>query len=134
MNRKLEKITAGIGVAFSTLLFAVPAFAIDLCTGQQGLNVTGLCAVTVDTLVPQIVNVALFVAFISALVFLIIGGIRWIFSGGDKEGTANAKKAVTSALIGLAVVLGSWILINIVLNFFGTSGGLTKLATPRLVP
>jgi len=68
-------------------------------------------------IVSKILSTILFVAFIAALVFLIWGGIKWIMSGGDKEGTTKAKETVTSALIGLAIVLGAWILINVVLNF-----------------
>lgn len=134
MRRNLLKIIAAAGAGLSALLWqAVPAFAIDLCQSQQGLNITSLCGVTIDTLIPRIINTVLFVAFVAALLFLIIGGIKWIMSGGDKEGATKAKETVTSALIGLAIVLGSWILINIVLNFFGATGGLSKLEAPKLV-
>lgn len=135
MNGKLIKIATGLGTAVSALYWlATPALAIDLCADTQGLKVSGLCGVKVDTLVSTAINTVLFVAFIAALIYLIIGGIRWIMSGGDKEGTTKAKESVTAALIGLAVVLGSWILINIILNFFGSPEGLKTLTTPKLVP
>lgn len=86
-----------------------------ICAGQ----VSTLCGLQLETALPNVINIMLFVAFVAALVFLIYGGIRWILSGGDKEGTAKAKGTVTSALIGLAIVLGSWLLLNVVLNLFG---------------
>lgn len=135
MDRKIAKIAVGVGTAVSTLYWSVlPVFALDLCADVQGLKVSGLCKVSVDNLVTTALNTALFVAFIAALIYLIIGGVRWIMSGGDKEGTTKAKESVTAALIGLAIVLGSWILINIILNFFGSPEGLKTLTTPKLVP
>lgn len=127
MKGKLLKITTGAAVALSTFYWGtLPAFAaVNLCPTNLGTG-TNLCENSPDAgaIVKSALNVLLFVAFIAALVFLVVGGIRWILSGGDKEGTAKAKGTVTSALIGLAIVLASWLLINIILQFFGISTGL----------
>lgn len=135
MNRRLAKIAAGIGVAASTFYWgALPVLAesVNLCAEQQGFNIAFLCGTTLGGLIKTTLNTVLFVAFVIALVFLIIGGIRWIMSAGDKEGAGKARETVTSALIGLAIVIGSWILINIVLTFFGIGGGLSGLTSPVL--
>lgn len=108
---------------------------VNLCaTGVGATGIAALCDVTVGGLVSSGLNIVLFVAFVAALIYLIIGGIRWIMSGGDKEGAGKAKGTVTAALIGLAIVLGSWILINIIFTFFGISGGLKGLQVPTLIP
>lgn len=123
------------GVATGAVLFfltAAPTFAVNLCDTYQGIKGSQLCNVTVDTVVKQGINLVLFVGFVAALIFLIVGGIRWIISGGDKENTAKAKGTVTSALIGLAVIVASWILINIILTVFG-GGGITNLVFPKLI-
>jgi hypothetical protein len=138
MSKKLAKIATGLGIAVSTFYWgALPALAagsIDLCNNASGVNVVGLCNVSLGGVVKTALNTVLFVAFVAALIFLIIGGIKWIMSGGDKEGANKAKETVTSALIGLVVVLGSWVLINVILNFFGASGGLSSLNLPNLQP
>lgn len=103
----------------SALTFASRAYAISLCPTLSNTNSNILCTANINNTLPGVINILLFVAFVAALVFLIYGGIRWIISGGDKEGTAKAKGTVTAALIGLAIVLGSWILVNIVLGLFG---------------
>jgi len=41
---------------------------------------------------------------------LIIGGIRWILSGGDKANTESARNQITAALIGLIIVFAAWAL------------------------
>ncbi|MCL4390154.1 MAG: pilin [Patescibacteria group bacterium] len=135
MNKKLVKIAAPVAAVAALLSSALPTFAastVNLCENQQGFQIGNLCNVTLVGLVQTALNTVLFVAFVAALVFLIIGGIRWIMSGGDKEGTTKAKEAVTAALIGLAIVIGAWVLINIVLQFFGIGGGLSGLSTPVL--
>lgn len=120
------------GLAF--LVSASPAFAdteVKIC--PEAYN--QLCSLTFANSFPLILNILLAAAFMVALVFLIYGGIRWILSGGDKEGTSKAKGTVTAALIGLAIVLSSWLLINIIFNLFGfTQNGSTPFQIPDLIP
>lgn len=138
MRKNLIKIATGIGAATYALylgafsVLAAGPETVNLCATQQGFNIAFLCDTTLGGLIKTTLNTVLFVAFVIALVFLIIGGIRWIMSAGDKEGAGKAKETVTSALIGLAIVIGSWILINIVLTFFGIGGGLSGLTSPVL--
>ena len=135
MKNKLVKFGMGIGAAVSAFYWgALPALAADaikLCPPDGQPQPPGCgAAVNIGNVIGSGLNLLLFIAFMAALVFLVIGGIKWILSGGDKEGATKAKETITSALIGLAVVLGAWILINIVLQFFGSKEGLTKLIFP----
>lgn len=144
MKKTLAKWGTGVAAAVSTFYWGVlPAWAgtgdaINLCPPQgqpqpPGCTSAGVgAAVDIGKVIGSGLNILMFVAFIAALVFLVIGGVRWILSGGDKEGATKAKETITSALIGLAVVLGAWILISIVLNFFGSPEGLTKLIFPTI--
>lgn len=137
MKNKLAKVVSSGAALASSLYWAagsVVAETASLC--PKDAKLAGLCNTSnlgVNEIVRFILNTVIFVAFVAALVFLIIGGIKWIMSGGDKEGTSKAKEAVTAALIGLAVVLGSWVLINIVLSLFGIKGGISGLEIPTLV-
>ncbi len=49
-----------------------------------------------------------------AVVFIMIGGYRYVMSG--EHGKDEAKKTITYALVGLAVSLLAWILVDIVLQ------------------
>lgn len=71
------------------------------------------------TLVPNIINILLFIIFITSLIMLIIGGITWIISRGEKEAMAKAKGTVTYALIGLVLALSSWLILNTIGGFLG---------------
>ena len=53
------------------------------------------------------------------LIVLITGGIKYITAGGEKEQTAQANKTLTSAIVGLIIVLGAWLIIRLLENFTG---------------
>lgn len=60
------------------------------------------------------VTTALFqVAGIVAFVFLLIGGFKYLTSSGDEDALEQAQKTITYAAIGLLVVLGSWLLLDV---------------------
>ena len=58
---------------------------------------------------------------------LVLGGLKWVMSGGDQKAVEAARSQITNALIGLAIVFAAWAimqLINIVfgVNIFGNGG------------
>jgi len=95
----------------------------------QGVPTGGLKAV--EALVRFLVSLLLFGGIILALIFLIIGGIRWITSAGDKEATARAKGTVTYALVGLVLLILSFIILGIIQVFLGVSLGLPLIPQPQ---
>ena len=48
-----------------------------------------------------------------ALIFLIFGSIKFITSGGDQKAVEEAKKNMTYAILGLAVILSIYLIFNI---------------------
>ncbi|MBI4099631.1 hypothetical protein HY440_01345 [Candidatus Microgenomates bacterium] len=137
--RKIIKITTGVSTFASGLYLAtLPVFAAELintnlCPTVGGVKAPGCGSetVTAGQVIQFGINILLFIGFIAALGFLLYGGIRWIISGGDKEATAKAKGTVTSALIGLVIVLASWVLLNVVVNLL-TGANLSNLSVPTL--
>ncbi len=73
----------------------------------------------VNSAVPSVISLLLFLIFSAGLLFTIIGGIMIMTSGGNKEGTAKAKNTVTYALLGVALALASFVILTIIGNFFG---------------
>ncbi|GEM_PF-2511471 len=67
------------------------------------------------------ITLLLITAALLSVIFLILGGIGWITSGGDKEGLEKAKKKITFAIIGLVVSLFAFFIINIVGQLLGVS-------------
>ena len=77
--------------------------------------------ITIPAIVSALIKFALVIAALVAFVFLILGGIKWITSGGDKEATAKAQGRITAALIGLVIVFAAWAIIRLIETFFGVS-------------
>src|SRR3989344_9035907 len=62
------------------------------------------------------------VMVLAAIIFffiLVIGGIKWITSGGDKGQTEAARNQITAALVGLVIVFAAWGIIALIKTFFG---------------
>lgn len=59
---------------------------------------------------------------VAALVFffiLVMGGVNWILSGGDKAKTEGARNQITAALVGLVIVFSAWAIASLLGTFFG---------------
>ena len=52
---------------------------------------------------------------------LILGGIKWITSGGDRGKVESARGQITAGFIGLVIVFAAWAILNIIENFFGVN-------------
>ncbi len=101
-------------------LLAVASDTIDITknvkVGDQPADViTGLRP---SQFVSTAINLLLGVAGIIAFFFLLMGGVQWILAGGDKEGTEKARKRITGALVGLAIVFSAYALIYIIQALF----------------
>ena len=78
----------------------------------------------------------LLILIVAAVVFffmLVIGGIRWITSGGDKAQTEAARGQITAALVGLVIIFAAWAIIQLISFFFGFNV-LQSLTIPSAVP
>jgi len=73
----------------------------------------------IEWIVTSVLNVVFPFVGIILLIMLIIGGFQYITSGGEVEQTAKARKTLTSALFGLVVVLGAWLIIKLIEEFTG---------------
>lgn len=86
---------------------------------NPGGTFSNLGSIQFETLISSAIMVILVVAALAFLFMLILGGIRYITSGGDKGATESARGQITAALIGLVIVFAAWAIINLVTVFFG---------------
>ena len=64
----------------------------------------------------KIINIALAIAGLIAVLFLIIGGFRYITSAGNEETAEQAKKIITNAIIGIVVIILSFVIVRVISN------------------
>lgn len=69
----------------------------------------------------SLVAVFLIIGSLFTFVNLLMGGIGWITSGGDKNALEGARNRIMNALIGMFIVAGSWAIFLLILQFFGIS-------------
>ena len=70
-------------------------------------------------LIPAIVSMLLVVGFVAFTFYFLYGGIRYITSGSDKGATQAAKDTLTTALIGVVLLIALFGIINLLEIFFG---------------
>lgn len=65
-----------------------------------------------------ITNVLLFVIGAVSVIMLIIGGIRYVVSGGDSSAVTSAKNTILYAVIGIVVAILAYAMVNFVITSF----------------
>lgn len=73
----------------------------------------------IANLVSNAVSVVLILSAIAFFVMLVMGGVQWLTSGGDKTKVQAAQTSITNAVIGLAIVASSYAIYSLILYFFG---------------
>lgn len=63
-------------------------------------------------------SINIFIAIIGALsvLMIIVGGLRYVLSGGDAAGLKSAKDTIIYALVGLAISLLSFVIVSFVIS------------------
>ena len=65
-----------------------------------------------------ITNVLLFIIGAISVIMLIIGGIRYVVSGGDSGAVTSAKNTILYAVVGIVVAILAYALVNFVISSF----------------
>jgi len=95
-----------------------------LCHGAQSLNVNattepcteGSTGNGLGDLVKKIINILSVVVGVVAVIMIIIGGFRYITSGGKQDSVTGAKNTILYAVIGLIIVALAQIIVRFVLT------------------
>lgn len=86
---------------------------------KSGSTFASLANLQLANVISALVTGALVIASIIFFFMLVIGGIKWIASGGDKGATEGARNQITAALVGLVIVFAAWAIAGLVRAFFG---------------
>lgn len=122
-------LTATFGIvaalAAGVLYMSSQAFAIGTITdgatsakgAQQPIDLFGNAGVF-----QQISSVLLFIVGAIAVIMIVIGGLRYVISGGDSSQVQAAKNTILYALVGIIVAILAYAAVNFVINSFVPSG------------
>jgi len=92
---------------------------------DQVKTTAGFSSLSVGDVVATIIKAALSLLAIIFIVLIILAGYRWMTASGNEEKIKKAQETLTTAIIGLIIVLAAYGITYFVFKYlpFGGSGG-----------
>lgn len=69
--------------------------------------------------ISKAIDAAIVLTAVLCLFFLLYGGITWMISQGDKNKYEEARNRIMASVIGLALVVLTWLIWKLILYFLG---------------
>jgi hypothetical protein len=92
--------------------------ALDQSLSHYGADIPGLpryCSV--GEVVRKVMNIAFTLIAVVSIIFVMVGGYRYMTAGGSEEQATAGKKTVVFAILGLVVVILAVTIVNVIVNF-----------------
>ena len=71
---------------------------------------------TASQVIMRVIEILLAIAGLVAVIFLIVGGFRYITAGGNEETAEGAKKTLINAIIGVVIVILAFVIVRVISN------------------
>jgi len=115
--------TAGVLLtALFSIVIAPTAQAVDLTIGGGADSAKGIDqAATLfgsTGIFTTLSNVMLFVVGAISVIMVIVGGLRYVVSGGNTGNVATAKNTILYAVVGLIISIMAYAIVNFVIGSF----------------
>ncbi len=81
-----------------------------------------------------IINIVMGIGIALTVIFLILGGIKYITSQGDQKNTQQAREWLTNAVIGFIVVLGGFVIRQVVTGLLQGNINDDKISLNNVTP
>ena len=128
MKKSLFRLN--IKIFFSLILLFVSIFlfikfspvaaqeAVDLFAGEGDAlqEVTGFSDASLGVVIGNIINIVLGILGFIVVGIIIYAGILWMTAGGDEKKVTDAKKWLLNGVIGLVIVMTSWVIASFIIN------------------
>lgn len=121
MKRKITAALIAVQSIAASILFAGIAYADTPTTSVTIVDPGGDPITWIVQKIQKFGGWLLLIAGAIAVVFLVIGGVRYVVSAGNPTQTEGAKKTIIYALIGLGVIIAALVLISLVGSLFGAT-------------
>lgn len=128
--RYIPVLLLSVFVALASATLVSPAaFAFDLSITDGASAARGADQVAdlfgSTGIITTVTNILLFIVGAIAVVMVIVGGFRYVVSGGNTANITTAKNTILYAVVGLIVAILAYALVNFVITSFapGSTGG-----------
>jgi hypothetical protein len=119
MKRFLMMVFSWLALSAAWISSAA-AQTVDTDGGSYGL-IDRFRGVSIPQLVNGVIRFAVGIVGVYFLLMFIWGGFIWMTAQGSSEKTKQAKSKLTGAVIGLVIVVFSYILVSTIIGFIGRS-------------
>ena len=108
-----KQLFAGV---LSIGILALPVMASAAVTIENVGGSLGLGSADLKQTVLNIITFVLGLLGLIAVIMILYGGFIWLTAGGNEDKVDTAKRIISSAAIGLVIVLISWAIVNFVVR------------------
>lgn len=138
MIQRLKSTILGVFAAALLLVPALPGVVLaadanignNLCNGANlNIDPNATCSddgteaqTQVDKIIKLVINIFSLVVGVVSVIMIIIGGLKYITSGGEGSNITGAKNTIMYAIIGLVVVALAQVIVRFVLAKASTAG------------
>lgn len=135
-GEKMKKYILSISFTILSLLNVfvfspAPVLAVGVCGSTNSLVQdprTQLCVNPAERrnaadIITRIINYLLVFAALIAILFIVLGGYKYITSGGNQEMATAGQKSVVNAIIGLVIIILSYVIVSVVNNTLANENG-----------
>jgi hypothetical protein len=135
MITKLKRIVLSLAAVVAIgapALVPASAYAVDLggvnavSCGAEGQLGTDSCPPTaqsaggLNNLIKKIINIFSLIVGVIAVIMIIIGGLKYVTSGGESSNVSGAKNTILYAIVGLIIVALAQFIVRFVLDSAST--------------
>lgn len=111
-----------VAAACDTSFFTFPAWYDGLVDNSCNIEAPGQGNNSLRDFIVRIVlnvtEIILQIVAYASVIFVIVGGFKYMISAGSSEGMASAKKTIMNALIGLVISIFSVAIVNAAAGLF----------------
>ncbi len=76
---------------------------------------------SLTTLITNVIRAIVAFSGVVLFVMLLVGGMSFLFSGGDQKKLEKAKGTLTAAFMGLLILVGSFLILKFIQTFTGVN-------------
>ncbi|MCF7820681.1 MAG: pilin [Candidatus Pacebacteria bacterium] len=130
MTKNLKKKVLSFAVLFALAFSVVGLVGMAPANAQPdlGLNYvgnTGLGNSDPRNVAASIINIAMTILGLIAVVIILLGGFKWMTAGGSDDKVSEAKKLLGQGVIGLLIILAAWGIATFVIGSLLNATGAT---------
>jgi hypothetical protein len=127
IKKNLLIIASTLALAFAVAVPAVvgaqtPDIDGSLCSGANLSTAPASCAEdaeaeqSINDIIATVINIFSLVVGVVSVIMIIVGGLKYITSGGDSSNITGAKNTILYAIVGLVIVALAQIIVRFVLS------------------